>query len=283
MREGKSFKGVVLAVFATVMMLMFSVPVSAATTGITKLAGGGCAISKGTCVHLLNRNISGNGISSYTYRITPLTAGTKYDIVYAYGGTVKAFRSCHSDLGDITNATYFKSSSQSNVGLIACLKVTSGSVRVRARITASNKNARMGIQQITASHSPLKRTNAIKKGYYIEMTGVGANINEFPLIMAGKSGARVDRRLSVKRKAYEAYDFRNSNMIFRSYTNNRLTKKYQLNYVTIDGSMRYYFMRVPRNSNGNAYTGKMYTKKGSARYYYPADYLKVSGSVRKYK
>ena len=74
MREGKCFKGVVLAVFATVMMLMFSVPVSAATTGITKLVGGGYAISKGTCVHLLNRNISGNGISSYTYRITPLTA-----------------------------------------------------------------------------------------------------------------------------------------------------------------------------------------------------------------
>lgn len=278
MKERKGLRKVMVAALAAAMMLMLSIPVYAAK-GVTQVKGG-VVVSKGTNVHLLNKNISGNGINSYTYRITPLSSGTKYDIVYAYGGTVKALRGATTDSGNITNSTYFKSSSKSNTGLIACLQVRSGSVKIQAKVKASKTSAKLGVQVV--SHSPLKSSKIIKSGRYIYMTGSGGNINTFPLIMSGKSGTRVKRILNSKTKSFEYYDFKSSYVLFRSYKNNKLVKSMKRSYVSKEGSTRYYFMLVPENSKGNAYTGKMYIQKGSAKFYYPADYLKVNGASGKY-
>ena len=36
-------------------------------------------------------------------------------------------------------------------------------------------------------------------------------------------------------------------------------------------------MLIPQSSAGRSYTGVLTTKKGNVTYYYPSDYIKVSG------
>ena len=66
------------------------------------------------------------------------SSGTRYDIVYAYGGEAEALKGARTDSGQIINNTYIKSSTSSNQGMIACLKVTSGSVKLSVKITSPN-------------------------------------------------------------------------------------------------------------------------------------------------
>ena len=52
-------------------------------------------------------------------------------------------------------------------------------------------------------------------------------------------------------------------------------------YASAYGSTRYYSCLIPANSKGVAYTGDMITKRGTITYYYPSDYLKVTGENRR--
>ncbi|MFR7953559.1 MAG: hypothetical protein ACLU4P_08995 [Ruminococcus sp.] len=77
------------------------------------------AVKAGRCIHLLNTNIQSNAITNYSYRIQPQSSGTRYDIVYAYGGEAEALKGARTDSGQIINNTYIKSSTSSNQGMIA--------------------------------------------------------------------------------------------------------------------------------------------------------------------
>ena len=43
------------------------------------------------------------------------------------------------------------------------------------------------------------------------------------------------------------------------------------------GMVHQHFMLIPQSSAGRSYTGVLTTKKGNVTYYYPSDYIKVSG------
>lgn len=270
MREGKRFRKLMIGIAAAAMTMMCALPVSAATKSFKPIT-----VNSGRCIHLLNTNIQGNAISNYTYRVQPQSAGTRYDIVYAYGGEAEALKGARTDSGEITNNTYIKSSTSSNTGMIACLRVTSGSVKLSVKITSPNANSKITAAYQSSTHTPLKNTKTIKKGQWIKMTRTGSNLSTLPLIVAGKKGATINRRLNTT--SYEKYSFKSSYVAFRRYTNKKGGKLYKRKYLTTNGSTKYHFMLIPQSSAGRSYTGVLTTTKGNVTYYYPSDYIKVSG------
>lgn len=135
MEEGKRIRKLMLAAVAATLVLLCCHPVSAAT-----VKGFRTTVLKNQCVHLMNNNIQKNAISQYTYQIIPQTSATRYDIVYAYGGTAMALKNCRTNSGSITNSTYLKSSRTSNTGMIACIRVTNGSVNILMQVTSRSSN-----------------------------------------------------------------------------------------------------------------------------------------------
>mgnify|MGYP000727257314 CR=1 FL=1 len=81
--------------------------------------------------------------------------------------------------------------------MIACLKVTSGSVKLSVKITSPNAKSKITAAYQSSSHSPLKNTRTIKKGQWIKMTRTGSNLSTLPLIVAAKKGANINRRLNT--------------------------------------------------------------------------------------
>ena len=237
MREGKKFKKLLIGVAAAAMTMLCTLPVSAATKSFKPIT-----VKAGRCIHLLNTNIQSNAITNYSYRIQPQSSGTRYDIVYAYGGEAEALKGARTDSGQIINNTYIKSSTSSNQGMIACLKVTSGSVKLSVKITSPNAKSKLTAAYQSSSHSPLN-TRTIKKGQWIKMTRTGSNLSTLPLIVAAKKGGKL----------------------------------YKRKYLTTNGRTKYHFMLIPQSSAGRSYTGVLTTKKGNVTYYYPSDYIKVSG------
>ena len=271
MKEGKK-RNLLLVLFAAAIMLMCAVPVSAASKRFTT------TVTSGQCVHIMNNNINGNAISQYTYRIMPKTSGTRYDVVYASSGEAVAVKACRTDSGNITNSTYLKSSRTSNSGMIACIKVTSGSVAVSVVVTTTNPKAKIVRTNMSAKdHSPLKAVK-VEKGKKMWLKRTSGNISTLPLIIAGRKGVAIKRKLTSS--SYETYNFKSGYTVFRRYVNKKCKVSLQRKYATTYGSTRYYSFLVPANSSGVAYTGEMTTKKGTVMYYYPSDFLKVTGAVR---
>ncbi|MFR1684687.1 MAG: hypothetical protein ACLSV3_07245 [Roseburia sp.] len=86
MREGKKFKKLLIGVSGCYDHAC-TLPVSAATKSFKPIT-----VKAGRCIHLLNTNIQSNAITNYSYRIQPQSSGTRYDIVYAYGGEAEALK-----------------------------------------------------------------------------------------------------------------------------------------------------------------------------------------------
>ena len=97
----------------------------------------------------------------------------------------------------------------------------------------------------------------------------------YQLIVAAKKGANINRRLNTT--SYENYSFKSKYVAFRRYTNKKGGKLYKRKYLTTNGRTKYHFMLIPQSSAGRSYTGVLTTKKGNVTYYYPSDYIKVSG------
>lgn len=270
MKEGKRIKKLLLGAAIAVMTMMCTVPVSAATKTFKT------TVQKGNCVHIVNENISGNAISKYKLQIIPKTSGAKYDIVYAYGTEAMALKDCRKQ-SSVTNSTYFKANRTVNRGIIACVKATSGTVEIRVTTTSKKSNVKIK-KSIMKNHSPLisKKTS---KGGKIWLKRTGSNITTLPLIISAKSGAIMQRTLNST--AYERYDFKDKYVLFRRYVNKKKTLQKNRSYASANGSTRYYSCLIPANSKGVAYTGVMTTKKGTITYYYPSDYLKVTGVNKK--
>ena len=239
MREGKKFKKLLIGVAAAAMTMLCTLPVSAATKSFKPIT-----VKAGRCIHLLNTNIQSNAITNYSYRIQPQSSGTRYDIVYAYGGEAEALKGARTDSGQIINNTYIKSSTSSNQGMIACLKVTSGSVKLSVKITSPNAKSKITAAYQSSSHSPLKNTRTIKKGQWIKMTRTGSNLSTLPLIVAAKKGANINRRLNTT--SYENYSFKSKYVAFRPYTNKKGGKLYKRKYLTTNGRTKYHFMLIPQ-------------------------------------
>ena len=245
MKEGKRIKKWLLGAAVAVMTMMSAIPVSAARKTFT------ATVQKGNCLHIVNENISGNAISKYELQVIPKTSGARYDIVYAYGTEAMAMKDCRKK-SSITNSTYFKANRSANRGIIACVKANSGTVEIRVVATSRKSNVKIK-KSIMKNHSPL--------------------------IISGNSTVVMQRNLN--KNAFERYDFKDKYMYFRRYVNNKRTMKKNRSYASAYGSTRYYSCLIPANSKGVAYTGDMITKRGTITYYYPSDYLKVTGEKRR--
>ena len=106
MREGKKFKKLLIGVAAAAMTMLCTLPVSAATKSFKPIT-----VKAGRCLHLLNTNIQSNAITNYSYRIQPQSSGTRYDIVYAYGGEAEALKRYNKSLRKRFSATAWNKSS----------------------------------------------------------------------------------------------------------------------------------------------------------------------------
>ena len=177
----------------------------------------------------------------------------------------------------ITNSTYFKANRSANRGIIACVKANSGTVEIRVVATSRKSNVKIK-KSIMKNHSPLK-SQKVTKGRKLWLKGTGSNITTLPLIISGNSTVVMQRNLN--KNAFERYDFKDKYMYFRRYVNNKRTMKKNRSYASAYGSTRYYSCLIPANSKGVAYTGDMITKRGTITYYYPSDYLKVTGEKRR--
>lgn len=266
----RRIKKMLLGAAVAVMAMMCTIPVSAATKTFKT------TVQNGSCVHIVNENISGNAISKYKLQIIPKTSGTKYDIVYAYGTEAMALKDCRKQ-SSVTNSTYFKANRTANRGIIACVKATSGTVEIR--VTTTSKNSAVKIKRNNmANHSPLN-SRTVTKGRRIWLKRTSGNITTLPLIISAESGAVMQRTLNTS--AYERYDFKGNYMLFRRYVNKKKALQKKRSYASANGTTRYYSCLIPANSKGVAYTGNMTTRKGTVTYYYPSDYLKVTGLIQK--
>ena len=270
MKERRRIKKLLLGAVLVVMTMLCTVSVSAATKTFK------ATVKKGNCIHVVNENISKNAISKYVLQIIPKTADAKYDIVYAYGKEAMAMKDCRKK-SKVTNSTYFKENRAANRGIIACVKANSGTVEVR--VTTTSKNSKVKIKKsVMKNHSPLK-SQTVKKGRKIWLKRTGGNITTLPLIISGKSGVSMQRKLN--KNAYEKYDFKSKNVLFRRFVNKKLALQKNRSYASANGATRYYSCLIPANSKGVAYTGEMTTKKGTIKYYYPSDYLRVTFANKK--
>ena len=270
MKEGKRIKKWLLGAAVAVMTMMSAIPVSAARKTFT------ATVQKGNCLHIVNENISGNAISKYELQVIPKTSGARYDIVYAYGTEAMAMKDCRKK-SSITNSTYFKANRSANRGIIACVKANSGTVEIRVVATSRKSNVKIK-KSIMKNHSPLK-SQKVTKGRKLWLKGTGSNITTLPLIISGNSTVVMQRNLN--KNAFERYDFKDKYMYFRRYVNNKRTMKKNLLLCICLWLYQVLFLPDPANSKGVAYTGDMITKRGTITYYYPSDYLKVTGEKRR--
>lgn len=270
MRGKHVWKKLAACLMVIAMVAAMALPVSAATR---YSKAWGKTISAGESYHILNTNINGNKISSYRIEITP-QSGSTYDLVYALydtKGNPRQYANKNATAKKtITNAkaTYIKSTSAANSGMLACIKVTKGSVNLRITITTTNKNAKPSLRRQASSHQPLKGVS-VKKGQRICFESRSSNIPAISLVLGARNGAVTQRLLGG---GYENYIF-SSKLQYRLYQNGVLQKAKSLNkaYDTKLGAYGYIQVMLP--SRESKY---FVTKSGTVNFYYPADYLNIA-------
>lgn len=256
---------------AMAMILAMALPVSAATK-YTKTWSK--TVSAGQSYHFLNANISGNKISKYVISITPQKSGSTYDLAYALhssDGKPREYVNKNSTLRkSITNtkATYIKSTSSSNSGMLACIKVTKGSVKVSITATGTNRNMALTLKKQAASHQTLKGIS-VKKNQRVCFESRSGNISTLSLVMGAQQGAATQRLLGA---GYENYTFSNK-LQYRLYQNNILQtgKSQNKAYDTKLGTYGYIQVMLP--SRESKY---FVTKSGTVNFYYPTDYVNIA-------
>lgn len=272
MNGKKLMKKLAACLLAGVMLVSSAVPASAAST-YTKTQSK--VVDTGQSFHIMNNNISKNKISKYTLNILPLESGTRYDLAVAYKGKEEVIKNCTKALSGFssTKATYIKTSSSSNAGMLACIKVTKGSVQVKVNYRTTNKSAALTFKKQAASHQTLKGVT-VKKGKKILFQQAGSNITSVPLIISSKKGA-VTRRALNAGSSFENYAFNASSLNYRAYANGVMKKNYNKKYDTILGTTGYIMVSLP-----NRLSGWFTTKSGSVTFYYPTDYLKITRTIK---
>lgn len=276
MKEKKFMKRLTACLLAAAMVIASVVPASAATTykrTVTK-----SLVDTGQSYHIMNSDINGNKISKYQIVILPLEEGTRVDFAWAYSGNEMAIK--NFSFGpkkqylrtSVTN-TYIKSSSTSNSGMLACLKVIKGSVKVSVTYNTTNKNAKLSFVKQAASHQTLKGVT-VKTGRKVLFQQKGSNITQVPLVIASRKGS-VTRRDLTGVGNFETFTFGTSYVTQRYYNNNILKKTSNNGYDTVLGTTGHLLLRMK-----NRISGWLTTKSGTMTYYYPTDYLKISATLK---
>lgn len=270
--KGKRFmKKLAACLLIGAMLVTSAVPVLAASYSKTQSK----VVDTGQSFHIMNNNISKNKISSYTISILPLENGTRYDAVMAYENSEQVIKNCTGKLYGLTNkkATYVKSTSSSNAGMIACVKVTKGSVQVKVNYKTTNKSAALTFKKQAASHQALKGVT-VKKNKKILFQQAGSNITDVPLVIASKNGA-VTRRALNGESTFENYAFNSSTLTYSFYYRGTRKKSYSKKYDTKLGTTGYIMVRLPKRLSG-----WFTTKSGSVTFYYPTDYLRMTRTIK---
>lgn len=272
MKEKKRLRKLMMVTLTAVMLMASAVTVFGATTRTKKIIA---KINAGSCYHLVNANISSNKITRYSFRIVPQTKNTRYDVVFAHEGRAVATADCRGDSGTIPwDRTYLKSSKSANSGLVACIYVKSGSIKMNVSYeTGSSRSKQLTFQKQSSSHKPLK-TVKVKKGKAVYFNRNRGNVSYTPVIFAAKKGTVIKRTLT--RTSYETYNFRADNYIFKTVANKKVTNSKSWKYDSIYGKTKYTLMLLP-----GTYSGVMTPVKGSyASFLYPTDYLSIKAVVK---
>lgn len=273
--KGKSLlKKLAACLLAGVMLVSASVPVSAASYTRTQRI----FVNTGQSYHVMNNNISRNKVSKYTLAIVPLEAGTRFDVALGYKGNEEVVKNCTQTYGAVvTSPSYVKTSSSANAGMIACVKVTKGSVQLGIQYSNGYKNTSLlTFKKQAASHQTLKGIT-VKKNKKILFQRKGSNLKATPLVIASKSGAVTRRTLSASLNAFENYTFNANNLSYRYYYRGVLQNNKSLNkkYDTKLGSTGHIMVRIT-----DKLSGWFTTKNGSVTFYYPTDYAKISATLK---
>ncbi|WP_373213919.1 hypothetical protein [Ruminococcus sp. 5_1_39BFAA] len=271
MKEKKRLRRLVMVMLTAVMLLASAVTVFGATTRTKRITA---KLNAGSCYHLVNTNTNVNKITQYTYRIVPQTKNTRYDIVFSYDGAALATADCREDSGNVKSSTYLKTSQSSKSGLVACIYVKSGSIKMNVNYkTTSSAAKQLTFQKQSASHKPLKTVN-ITKGKTVYFNRTRGNVSYTPVIFAARKGTVVKRTLN--KTSYETYNFRANDLAFKSLTNKKVTKSQRLDYDSANGKTKYTLMLLP-----GTYSGVMTPTKGSyASFLYPTDCLSIKAVVK---
>lgn len=266
MKEKKRLKRLAMVMLTAVMLAACAVPAFGATIRTKRITA---KINAGSCYHLVNSNTSTNKVTEYIYRIVPQTKNTRYDIVFAYNREGLATAECREDSGNVKNTTYLKTTKNAKSGLVACIYVKSGSVKMNVSYkTASSQKQQLVFKKQSSSHKPLKtvKVNKGKKVYFQRRKG---NVSYTPVIFAAKKGVVVNRTLTST--SYETYNFRSNDLVFKSLTNKKVTNTDSMKYESVNGKTKYTLMLLP-----GTYSGVMTPTKGSSvSFLYPTDCMSI--------
>ncbi len=273
MKEKRFMKKLAACFLFGLLLAVMAVPVSAAA--YSKKAEK--TVSKGQSYHIMNNNISKNKVKKCTVTITA-SSGSKYDIAVAVDGvevTIKG-HTARKEVIPVSGSDLIKSSTGSNKGMLACIKVTKGKVRVKVSYTTGYKKGSLTFVKQKSSHQPLKQVT-VKKDRRVRLNQKGGNLDYMPLIMSGKSGTSIRRALDGTVKGtyrYETYTFGSGSLAYRYYENK---VKADSGYWPKDLRINSTSWLVPL---GGRDSGWMTTTRGTATYYYPSDYLKIAVSTK---
>ena len=273
MKEKKVFRRLLAVLLTAVMLAACAVPSFAATQTYTRKIS--ATINAGSCYHIVNTDISGNKIAQYTYRIVPQTKDTRYDIVFVKNGVAVATAECRNDSGSITSTSYLKTSTSSNSGLVACIYVKSGKIKMSVSYKSANPNktAKLTFQKQSSSHRPLKSVT-VTSGHKVYLQRKRGNVASTPVIFSAKKGVIVKRTLNSK--SYETYDFRANSLTFRSITSQKVMAGRSIKYDSLNGKSKYVMLLLP-----GKYSGVITPIKGtSAAILYPSDCMSITAVVK---
>lgn len=276
MKERKIMKRLTACLLAAAMVIATVVPAQAAT--VYKRTVTKSLIDTGQSYHIMNTDIKKNAITKYQINILPLEDNTRIDIAWAYGGSEGAlknfaFNAKRQYLKTSLTNTYIKSSSTSNSGMLACIKVITGSVKLSVTYYSGNKDAKFSFVKQSASHQTLKGIT-VKKDRKVLFQQKGSNISQVPVIISSGKGS-VTRRDLTGVGNFETFTFGASGVAQRLYNNNILKKTVNTKYDNILKTSGYLLLRM-----NNRISGWLTTKSGTMTYYYPTDYLKIAVTLK---
>ena len=271
MKKGHQMKKWILGLITGVMLMMLAVPVSAATKGQFKV------MSAGECYHVMNKNISANKITKYKFTVTKLTSDARYDMVLAsYNSTTKkssalAVKNCTISASRTNNAaSYIKSTAGANNGMIACVRVLKGQVKVQIDyVTESAGSKLLTFGKMSTKHATFKGVT-VAAGKTISFRRTAGNV-DMPIVLAAKRGSEAKRYVSGA-KTCDWFGFGSTQYRYRAYTNGKRIINQKRNYDTKYSTTGYVMTSWTKAINTNC---KFKVTSGTITFFYPTDYFKI--------
>ena len=222
-------------------------------------------ISSGESIAVLDLDVSGHGTVSNQIIVTTLGDGTSFDIAYAAGKaekpTAQYYLQRDTSLSTEPTTALIQATDRPNQGLLAWIKVTSGSVK----LTVSSSDSQARLTPVHATISPLA-VDKIEKGNGRNLKIVNANLSSIPVVLCGTSGTQIKRQLESNR--YEIYTFTGSTLTRITYIDEKKTNRQHFSYdttMTMNGS-RYFCTHLQIELSPVSTSGVFETKMGNTGY-----------------